>query len=421
MFRFIHAADLHLDAQFKHCRKTNAEADGILQRATFEAYDNLIQLCIDEQADALLIAGDVYDSDVRGVHGKFRFIKGLNKLNAAGIQIFLCHGNHDSLDTWNSQLAMPPNVHRFGSKAECVPINSESSTRPVVCGISYPTREVTDNLLGRFPDHDPSHFTIGLLHTNVGSNAKHKSYAPCTIAELTRTGYDYWALGHVHTKGIMQERDPRIVYPGNTQGLHSGERGERGVYVVEVDDEKNIKTRFVATDVVRWKKQDVDISTLDTLGGLLGRSVELVDQLLDSAEGRHVLYELQLIGSGPVHTELVTGENVNDLRDELNEHWATEQVLALCGDIDNHTSPEIDRAAIARSGGFTQEFVNFTDARKNSPDLDNTLQGVLEPLLGNVRVKRYLDDRLLQTKEESHQLIEDAEAIALALLVKNDT
>ena len=75
MFRFVHAADLHLDSPCKGIGKTNAEVGKILRAATFEAYDNLIQLCIDKQADALLIAGDVFDGADHSLVGQIKFVE----------------------------------------------------------------------------------------------------------------------------------------------------------------------------------------------------------------------------------------------------------------------------------------------------------------------------------------------------------
>ena len=53
---------------------------------------------------------------------------------------------------------------------------------PVVHGISYPTRDVYDNLVPRLGAVDPNAFSIGLMHANVDGNADHAAYAPCSLA-----------------------------------------------------------------------------------------------------------------------------------------------------------------------------------------------------------------------------------------------
>ena len=137
-FRFVHAADLHLDSPFTGIRETAPQVADVLRRATFDAYDRLIQLCIDRRAGALLVAGDIFDSADRSLTAQIRFVRGLERLRDAGIGAFICHGNHDPLDGWGAHLALPSNAHQFGETAEALPVDPTSPTGPLVCGVSYP-------------------------------------------------------------------------------------------------------------------------------------------------------------------------------------------------------------------------------------------------------------------------------------------
>ena len=66
--RFVHAADLHLDSPFTGIRSTAPEnVANALYAATFKAYENIIDLCISERVDALLVAGDVFDGADRSL------------------------------------------------------------------------------------------------------------------------------------------------------------------------------------------------------------------------------------------------------------------------------------------------------------------------------------------------------------------
>ena len=97
-YRFVHAADLHLDSPFKGLKRVAPEIGEILRKSTFEAFDAIIDLCMNEEVDALLVAGDVFDSADRSLAAQLRFVDGLRKLETAGIQSFVCHGNHDPLE-----------------------------------------------------------------------------------------------------------------------------------------------------------------------------------------------------------------------------------------------------------------------------------------------------------------------------------
>ena len=91
---------------------------------------------------------------------------------------------------------------------------------------------------------------------------------------------DYWALGHVHTRQILSDRSPTVVYPGNSQGRHPNEPGARGVYLVEVDDDGTVNLDFRAVDTVRWERlATIDISHMET-------DQDLHDRLHQSMEDR---------------------------------------------------------------------------------------------------------------------------------------
>ena len=199
LLRFVHAADLHLDSPFKGLRDAAPEGiAGEISNATFRTYDNIIDLCIRERVDALLVAGDVYDGAERSLRAQRKFIEGLERLDEQGIRSFVCQGNHDPLDGWEARLAYPILCHRFGREWERVPVFPEDPARAVVHGISYPKSDVRDNLALGLGNVTPAGFSIGLLHANVGSDTGHESYAPCTVDDLRQAGVDYWALGHVH-------------------------------------------------------------------------------------------------------------------------------------------------------------------------------------------------------------------------------
>ena len=82
---------------------------------------------------------------------------------------------------------------------------------------------------------------------------QHARYAPCRIETLLARNYDYWALGHIHTRATLYE-DPWIHFPGNTQGRHVRETGLCGATLVEVDDNQRVHgLTFLPTDVLRWE------------------------------------------------------------------------------------------------------------------------------------------------------------------------
>ena len=376
--RFVHAADLHLDSPFSGIRREASEqiADA-LHKATFDAYDNIIKLCVDEQVDALLVAGDIYDGADRSLRAQLRFADGLKKLEDAGIRSFICHGNHDPLDGWEAGLDLPRGCVRFGPDLEGKPVFPHEPERAMVYGISYPKRVVSENLSLRFTG-TKSEFSIGLLHANVGNNTEHDSYAPCTIDDLVRTDIDYWALGHVHTRQILRERDPVVVYPGNTQGRHSNEPGSRGVYLVEVDKSGIPRWEFREVDAVRWETFSVDIGALGEVQDLINAISNEAESVLKSSGGRPVIVRIELTGRGRLHRTLVR-EGTDGILEQINKSYGSPRSWIWCDSISLNTASPIDREEVARQDDFAGYLARLvTDIRTNPAELEKLKSSLQE-------------------------------------------
>ena len=414
-FRLIHAADLHLDSPFTGIRAAAPEnVAKALYSATFDSYRSIIDLCIAERVDALLVAGDIYDGADRSLRAQRAFIEGLQRLDAAGIWSFVCHGNHDPLDGWEAQLSYPDSCHRFGADFEAVPLFPDEPERALVYGISYPTRDVYENLVQRLGEIDSSAFTIGLLHANVGTNTGHAAYAPCSLDDLVRSGIDYWALGHVHTRQVLHESAPTVVYPGNTQGRHPNESGARGVYLVEVDAAGAVSLQFHTTDTVRWERASIDISALDTEQDLLNEIDDAVQNLQDGAQGRSVVARITLNGRGQLNQSLRRPNAMGDILEVVNEEWAGQQPFVWCERIEDETGAAIDREALRAGEDFLAEVLRTADLLKENP---GSFRGGLADLYEHARHRRYLD---ALTQEEIAALLDEAENMAVGLLVEED-
>ncbi len=273
MFRFVHAADLHLDSPLVGLDLKEDAPREIIREAPRRALDALVRLCLDEKADFLVLAGDIYDGDWKDyATGQF-FIAQMRRLG--DLPVFLIRGNHDAANKMTRNLPLPKNVKLVGEvKAETCHLES---LNVAIHGRSFQDREVRENLVREYPDPVPGCFNLGVLHTSLsGANAEHDTYAPCSVEQLIDKGYDYWALGHVHQRHVIRTSDPAIVFPGNLQGRHVRETGEKGAYLVEVGDDNAVSLAFHRLDVVRWEavehraKQDQDAENVleDAIGAV---------------------------------------------------------------------------------------------------------------------------------------------------------
>ena len=417
--RFVHAADLHLDSPFTGL-KAAAPADvaNALYHATFDAYENIINLCISEQVDALLVAGDVFDGADRSLRAQLKFVEGLKKLDTEGIRSFVCHGNHDPLDGWQARLDYPPGCRRFGPEWEAVPV-FEDPDRALIHGISYRKRDVTENLALRLGNVDPGPFSIGLVHGNVGNNPEHGAYAPCSLDDLAQSGVHYWALGHVHTRQVLNERGPTVVYPGNPQGRHPNETGARGVYLVEVDDGGNVGLDFRPMDTVRWARLDSDIAALDTEQDLLDALHKGMQALLDGADGQSVVVRVRLTGRGELNRKLRRPNMIEDLVEAINGEWDERSPFVWCERIEDASASPFDREARLKGSDFLAEVLRTADRSKTDPELLAGLGAGLSDLYQHHRFRSYLSNSA-PNEEEIAGLVEEAEAMIVNLLIEDD-
>ena len=421
--RFVHAADLHLDSPFRGIRaEAPPHVADTLHRATFDAYENIVSLCLRERVDALLVAGDIYDGADRSLRAQLRFIDGLNRLDAAGIRTFVCHGNHDPLDGWEARLDLPPGCVRFGREVSREPVFPDEPQRAAVYGVSYPTREIRESLVPLFDSALSTlsaGFNIGLLHANVGGHPDHDPYAPCSVADLAGTGLDYWALGHVHTRQVLRDERPTVVYPGNPQGRNPRETGERGVYLAEVNDQGQLNLSFRPVDVVRWEFMEVDITGLETEQELLDAIDHSFASCATASGGRPVVIRLSLTGRGSLNRWIRATGTADQLQEQINDQYAHESHWLWCERIQVTTGSPVDREQAARREDFTGDLARLGASLREDPGGLVELRDSLRTLYVSSNAAPYLRTHL-PSNEELLELLAAAEEECLSSLVREE-
>jgi exonuclease SbcD len=357
MLRFVHAADLHLDSPLRGLERYDGAPADRIRAASRAALENLVDLCIEERAAFLLIAGDVFDGDWRDYSTGLFFASRLSKLREAGVRVILARGNHDAASQITRHLELPENCVELGSDApEAVELEDLGVT---VFGQSFAAKVVTDDLASRYPERRDGAFSIGLLHTALTGRDGHAPYAPCRVETLIAKGYDYWALGHVHAREVVAT-DPHIVFPGNLQGRHVRETGEKGATLVTVENRRIVALEHRALDVVRWHKLVVDAGDAGDTDAVLERARGALEGARDSAGGRLVAARVVIGGSTGAHGEIGADPEgfENRLRmiaNDLGDVWVERVRLETSAFLDYETLRQRDDAlgllarAIARA------------------------------------------------------------------------
>jgi DNA repair exonuclease SbcCD nuclease subunit len=297
--RFVHCADLHLDSPLRGLERYEGAPAQDLRGATRRAFVNLVDLALEREADLVLIAGDVFDGDWQDFNTGLFFAHQLRRLGDAGIRSFIVRGNHDALSKVSKSVPLPQSAHLFRANRPATVVDEGLGF--AIHGQSFATGAVTEDLAAGYPERLPGLLNIGLLHTALAGREGHQPYAPTSPERLAQMGYDYWALGHVHTRETVGER-PWIVFPGNTQGRHARETGPKGCLVVECDPDRGIRSvEFVATDVARWLHLSLDASEARTQDDLESLVQGAVQAAVREADGRVLALRLTLVGRTPLH------------------------------------------------------------------------------------------------------------------------
>ena len=306
MFKFVHAADVHLDSPLKGLSAYEGAPVDTLRGATRAAFRNLVDLTIREEAAFLIIAGDLYDGSWRDFQTGLFFVSEMARLRAAGIRAFLLYGNHDAESEITKRLRLPDNVSVFPSRA--AKTFTIDDLNVALHGRSFQTPATLENLVPTYPEPVSGRLNIGVLHTALEGNTEHAAYAPCSLPELIAKGYQYWALGHVHEHSIAN-RDPWIVFPGNLQGRHARETGPRGAMLVTADGTSILSAERVFTDVLRWHQLVVDLSTATTVDQAMDLVKDGVVRTVESEpDGRPLAIRIRLTGETAVHGALFEEE-----------------------------------------------------------------------------------------------------------------
>ena len=418
---FLHTADLHIGAPLRGLRALSPEWADRLLRAVSEAYDRVIDAAVRNEVDFVVIAGDAFDTARPSYADYVRFFDGLRTLEHAGIPVYLCAGNHDPLTSWDDDYgSLPTNAHMFSADKPGFSLY-ERDGRPlcVLGGRSYYnqtwpgdvdiscglTRAAANRALGGRACEAP--FGVGVAHTGLHLDPRN---APVPLSSLLEAGFDYWALGHIHKKQLFPQENPRAGYPGCTQGRDINETGERGAYLVTLEQGQPNAVRFVPTASVVWQQLAVDVETCATLPEIVDRVLRELFRANGKAHCEEMCVRVTLTGATPLHALLAKPGVIDDMRANINGAYAE----FFCDALVDRTVEPRDRASLAAEGLFPAIVMSVADAmRSDAPEQLSYLQDAF--------LERSL--RLPQSDSgvDAARMIDRAESVVLDLIAKESS
>lgn len=319
MTRILHTADLHL-------------ADGHPER--WEALGEVLRAAEREEADAVVIAGDLLDRE--GDHAALR-PRIRERFDATDRPVFLLPGNHDR-GAYAAGQDWGAGVRLLARE----PVQAAELGGVQILGAPYPEAATNFRALRRSVAEavDPSRPTLLLLHgtlveasdPTIQSEAQDDEpgpYLPVRLDDLAGLDLAYVGLGHYHQHALRRAGGTPVAYAGSPSPVGSHAWGPRVAVVVEIGrgdgagnargsgEAAEVEVRAVELSVPyrarirRWITPFREIRDLEALA----------DELREAADPRCTM-EVVVDGILAEITEEELRRRADEIRDELAPGYA---------------------------------------------------------------------------------------------------
>lgn len=265
MIKILHTADLHLGKSFSGLERTKSD---IRKKELRQTLSRIIELAKAEDVDAVLIAGDLFDSNEAA--SDLNFAKSLFA-ELGNICVFIASGNHD----WDAytNTCFSDNVHVFSNSLSYVTVGDVQ-----IFGASFKSTNQSETLLKEIPDSDDCKILV--MHGDVQSG----EYNPMSIQALKQ--FDYCALGHIHVySGIKKDGMTTYAYVGFPEPTGFDDIGSGGVLIGTVG--KGF------SDIKRVQLSCREYITLEIDASSCKDNLDIVDTLQNEISTEN-LYKIQL-------------------------------------------------------------------------------------------------------------------------------
>jgi len=327
--KLIQCGDLHLDAPFTSL----SDMDGKPEQRRNDlkmTLSRIIDAVLEEEADLLLVCGDLYEhnyirkSTIHFICDQFSRIQ--------DVPVLLIPGNHDPAvpGSYYNNFSWPSNVHILGKD---MPYEHISGTRV------YGAVPSTGSL-------DLTRINIFMFHGTLDMPFSKDAFQPVSGSELEAYGFDYYALGHFHSRIDGAGAGKTIYNAGSPEPLGFDEEGDHGVYVAEISKESStgahIHTRFIRLCRRRFINQEVQITGCLTNE----QAAALAAAAMEQAGCADDLYKITFSGYLPHDFRIDTELIMEILKNK-----------AFYIKISDYTTPDYDFEQIAEEPGLRGLFV----------------------------------------------------------------
>ncbi len=291
MIKILHTADMHLDSPFTLMDSSLSEARRADLRSAFSA---LMMYVKDNKIDILLIAGDMFEHEYATKETISLVMKEFEKVPEC--RIVIAPGNHDPYtpSCVYKKCSFPGNVYIFTEPS--LSVFSFDDIGVDVYGYAFTSSVMERN---PFSEHKPAHSDrINILCAHGDISSPISKYCPITEADIADSGFDYIALGHIHTgKEPVKTGDTVYAYSGCLEGRDYSEAGHKGALYGEfIKDENGFR---YSIKPVRFSRRRYASHRLNVTGAHTAEEVtEAVSKkIIDKGYGDDTLLRITLEGN----------------------------------------------------------------------------------------------------------------------------
>ena len=332
MFKFAHFADCHI----------GANRGPVLEKLELAAFSKAMDICMQENVDFVLIAGDLFHANLPDMYVANEAVKKMKEVKDAGIPIYVIYGSHDYSPNGTSiiDILASTGLIKKVVKGEDVDgklrleVFTDPKTKAKLVGISGRKAGLEKNyfeILDREFLEKEEGFKIFAFHSAI-SELKPEFLAQMESipVSLLPKGFDYYASGHVHRRtesgfvGYERVVFPGALFGGYSRDLEDSAKGEkRGFYLVSFDD-KVEEVKFMEVSVCDFEYFEYDISDKNSVQA----KKDLLDKLSKiEAENKIAVVKIKGELSGGKTSDISSSE----IRDLLKENGALDVIINRYG------------------------------------------------------------------------------------------
>jgi len=366
MVKFAHLADCHLGSWRQE----------ELQKLNFQSFQKVIERCIQEAVDFVLISGDLFDSAYPPIEILKDSFAEFKKLHDAKIPVYLIAGSHDFSASGKTFLdvlekaGFCKNVEDWEAE-EDGRIKLKPHFHNDIAIYGYPGRksgmEIEDLKKIYFSEIHP--FTILMLHTTLSEVMGSLSIESVEKQKLPLA--NYYAMGHIHKRFEDHIANSRYVYPGPTFPNN----------FQELSDLKHGSFQMVETDGINIKTQNIEIPLKEvvTIELEITNGLSATQEIISHIDKLVLHDKIVLLKLKGTLTEGKTGDiRFNEIEDFIRKKGAH----IFLRNISSIKIPDLDLGMMSSSEDFQEKEKRDSDEflKKNPHNFNEYHYSLMEAL-----------------------------------------